>query len=402
MPTHTAVERRLDSTKITSALSSLLPAPAPASATPAAQPAGVAPSIGDMTKFLEAANLGQTPTTVEEEVRSGIVPGSAHPPSGGFTVAPELGATPTTIEEEERSGVVPPAPAPPAVAPAPVVATPPPAEPGTPAPAPVSSPISTTGMGITLEGDARKGFVDVLFASGAAEGNPSYWYTAQSDDGDLLEAAMKGLQNPDQRKAIVDYLFDAGLATGQREYWYENRGAEDKDLLATFSEGGPAGGGATGGPALSPLEQANQDRLDAALKAIGVDFDVDEAQLNAELGDLKDLFERSMARNVRDTELTIEDTGDQFIERGIFNSGFFAKGLARNLQPLADGRLDLLAALNPVAGKEGTQVRDIMSLIRQLAPAEASASANARLEAERNRLEMQQMIALFGAGLGGG
>ena len=147
------------------------------------------------------------------------------------------------------------------------------------------------------------------------------------------------------------------------------------------------------------LDALRQERLASALKAIGINFDIQETGFRNEIRDLKGLFDTSILQNQRDVTDTTQNTEDAFIERGIFRSGIHAQQLARNLQPLATERATLLGQLNPVEGDEGTQVRDLLSAIGLLAPAEASAEAAARLEAEQSRLETEQMIALITAGL---
>jgi hypothetical protein len=148
------------------------------------------------------------------------------------------------------------------------------------------------------------------------------------------------------------------------------------------------------------LDRLREERLASALKAIGLDFDAQELGFRNEIRDLKTLFDSSILQNTRGTENTTEDTEEAFLARGLFGSGIHATQLAENLEPLATERASLISTLNPVSGAEGTQVRDLLSAIGLLAPAEATAEASARLEAEQSELEMQQLIAMIVGGLG--
>lgn len=148
------------------------------------------------------------------------------------------------------------------------------------------------------------------------------------------------------------------------------------------------------------LAELRAERLRAALEAIGADFDLQEGDLNKQLAQLRLLFERSMLENTRSEGFTEESINESSVERGLFRSGIRMKSLVRGLVPFQERRADLISDLNPEEGAEGTQVRDIMSLIRLLQPQEARAKAGARLDSEKDELDLANLIALITSGLG--
>lgn len=165
--------------------------------------------------------------------------------------------------------------------------------------------------------------------------------------------------------------------------------------------GGGSGGGAGDGRGNSSNALANNrgQRLKAALEAIKADFALRRGGLGQQLEELKALFDRGLLQNQRDTRDTTENVNESAAERGLFRSGIRQKNLARQLAPLAEQRSDLIGLLNTEEGAEGTQVRELMSLIKLLIPEEARAGANAELESEREELEFNNFLATTAAGL---
>ncbi len=156
----------------------------------------------------------------------------------------------------------------------------------------------------------------------------------------------------------------------------------------------------TGAGANDRLTQLRDERLQAALEAIGANFDLQEGGLNKQLAMLKTFFDRSMRENTREEGFTREGINEGSVERGLFRSGIRMKNLLRGLIPFQEQRADLIGQLNPEKGAEGTQVRDIMSLIELLQPQEERAKAGAKLDAEKDELDLSQLIALITSGLG--
>jgi len=165
----------------------------------------------------------------------------------------------------------------------------------------------------------------------------------------------------------------------------------------------PGAGDGTGGvpDAQSELDRLRRERLAAALEAIGADFDMQEGGLQRQLEALKNLFDRSMLDTDRNEMFAREAIDDNAVERGLFRSGIRAKNIVRGLTPFQERRSDIIGQLNPVEGAEGTQVRDIMSLIKLLVPQEARAKAGAELGSESEQLDIEKLLALLNAGLGG-
>jgi len=161
------------------------------------------------------------------------------------------------------------------------------------------------------------------------------------------------------------------------------------------------GGGGSGQFDRTRLDQLRDERLAAALEAIGADFDMQEGGLNKQLAALKTLFDRSMLENTRSEGYAREAIDDDSINRGLFRSGIRAQNLVRGLTPFQEQRADLIGQLNPEEGNEGTAVRDIMSMIELLIPAEQRARAGAERDAEFEELDIEKLMALLQAGLGG-
>lgn len=167
--------------------------------------------------------------------------------------------------------------------------------------------------------------------------------------------------------------------------------------------GGGGGGGSGGGRANNndALTKNRSDRLTAALAAIKSQFGLDRGEYQSTLGDYKNIYNRGKAENKRQVTNTTIDTTESLAERGLFNSGILVTDLARNLAPLVTEREDLEADYSFEEGEEGSKVRELMSLIKLLIPAEERAGGQARLDSEREELEFQNFLSLTGAGLQG-
>jgi len=263
--------------------------------------------------------------------------------------------------------------------------------------------------------DPRKGFVDYLFDEGIAEGDASYWYQNRgAEEQNLSDAVGRGLANNDQRRGIVDYLFDQGLAQGDRNYWYEQRGAEDQDLINTYSSflgapgagggGGaapadPAGGDEPGAPFGKDLDSLRAERLAAALAAIDAQFNLQAGTLGNQRTGLEALFATESRGLERAGEQVQTNTENAAAERGIGRSGIFAQNLSQGLGQVANQRADLISRLNPTAGAEGTEIRQIMSALSLLEQQRAATKSQAELDSRGDELDMEQYLALIAAGL---
>jgi len=183
----------------------------------------------------------------------------------------------------------------------------------------------------------------------------------------------------------------------------------------------PVGGGGGVG---TELDRLRQERLEAALKAIGAQFDSEEGNLKAQILDLMNQFNVGSARNARDSRYLTEDLNNAAAERGIFHSGLHTQRLARGLSPLADQMQDLVGQLNPSVlqgmtpeelfampteeltaflqdSSLGTGMRTLLSAIIMLGQQEQSAITGAKLGAEQDELDISKLIEMINAGLTG-
>jgi len=267
-----------------------------------------------------------------------------------------------------------------------------------------TSPESDSGGGTAPGG--RQGIVDMLFGSGAATGDAGYWYQDRgSENESLYNAAVAGLAGP-QRSQILDYLFSTGLAQGDRAYWDENRGAEEGNLEAILQKAlgfKPAAAGDTGGGGEETprdLESLRAARLEAALAAIGAQFDMQGGELRGEKAALKNEFDVGMFDLKELYRSNQEQIGDAAANRGILRSGVYAEQQAEETGRFGRAEGLLEGSLGYGEGKEGTQVRSIMSALGLLGQQRAGAEAEAKMQSERDELDVGQLVAMITAGLG--
>ncbi len=192
--------------------------------------------------------------------------------------------------------------------------------------------------------------------------------------------------------------------------------------VTSTPSGSPSGG--TGGTTSTAIDRSQQDsdlerlrseRLAAAISAIGAQFASQEGQLNSQIGDIKDLFNRGIADSLRTEDTAIRNQEADAAGRGLGRSGIFAQDLARALAPIAENRADLIGktgfeeglrnfqdqlGIEDISGIEtGTAIRDIESQIGLLGQQRASAEAEAQLQAEQDQLDIAELLALITAGL---
>lgn len=210
---------------------------------------------------------------------------------------------------------------------------------------------------------------------------------------------------------VIDGI--SGPQTRAAEAKYGGSGSSNSSSSSTSgdSSSGGSGGEGTGNSSTAVDRAASQhqhdrdvdalraERLEAALAAIGTQFDFDEGQLKGQLDALKTLFKSTRKENARTGERNIEGIGDAAAERGIFRSGIAAEGLSDEFARQAEEKAQLVGALDYRKGREGTQVRDIMSAIALLGQQQASAESQAELQSEKDELDLEQLVALIGAGL---
>lgn len=261
---------------------------------------------------------------------------------------------------------------------------------------------STPQSGTMADGS---NFWDNLVSMGLIQGDPGYYSggAAMPDEyRNALQVALAGA-DPTQRRFIVDYLFDSGAAQGDRNYWYEPRGAEDTDLTLVMGGTAPgtaAGGGTTDDTTIGKsLEELRKQKLDAALALIGSNYDLQAGDLRGQQSALTEQFNQMMYQLGIQTQQGNEGIGDNAAERGLTRSGIYAGNLSEfaNQQSEQAGSIERVYSTTP--GAEGSQWRQLESALLLLDQQRAAEEAQAKLLAEQEELEMQQIEALAAAGL---
>jgi hypothetical protein len=141
------------------------------------------------------------------------------------------------------------------------------------------------------------------------------------------------------------------------------------------------------------------DRLAAALEAIGTQFASQKGQFESQLGELANVFNRTQRLNERQGETNIDAIGNAAAERGIYKSGINAKATSEEFARQAEESADLIGALNTEEGAKGTEVRKLESAIGLLGQQQAQAESMAKLDAEKDELDIAQLVAMINGGL---
>jgi hypothetical protein len=121
--------------------------------------------------------------------------------------------------------------------------------------------------------------------------------------------------------------------------------------------------------------------------------------LESQLRHLASVFDQERAGLVRQNDSQTRALQNQAAERGLGHSGIYARDAANQNAFFAEAEANLLGRLNPEAGNEGTEIRDILSAISLLAQQQEAAKAAATVESEQGALDIEQLLALFNAGL---
>jgi hypothetical protein len=264
---------------------------------------------------------------------------------------------------------------------------------GVAAPTPQSGAMATGGN-----------FWNEMVAQGLIGGDPNYYASGQAQPGEYQNALQVALAaaNPDQRRMIVDYLFDSGAAAGDRTYWYEPRGAEDMNLATTLGAA-PAtaapGGSATETTVGRGLADLRRQRLEGALELIGTNYDLQAGEVRGQQAALGEQFRQMMYQLGIQGEAGRENIGENAAERGILRSGIYAGNLSEFAGQQAEQEASVERVYGTEAGREGTEWRQLQSALQLLDQQRAQEEAQARLEAEQQELEIQQLEALAAAGL---
>lgn len=172
---------------------------------------------------------------------------------------------------------------------------------------------------------------------------------------------------------------------------------------------GSSGGGGTGttdtgtdAELVDPtadLETKRQAALQAALDAIGADFNLQGLQLDAENQRFKNQFQQGMVGSRYNQRLAEEDVQNQMLERGILRSGMTLTNTARAAQPFVSERADLIGRFNDEQGRFGTEIVANMNKRNLLGDARTAAEAQATVASEREKLDLELMRKLAAAGL---
>lgn len=239
-----------------------------------------------------------------------------------------------------------------------------------------------------------------IFKSGAAQGDWTYFSEGRAKPQEWQNLLSKTL-NSTKRKDVVDYLFNTGAAKGVRDYWYTNRGDEDMDLALSLGGERPAAKSSTPSAPQSRLEVLRQERLDSALRAIRAESAYAEGDYRSQMEALANLYKTGTKEVERNTRLGSRDVTNSYADRGLGTSGLRAQGMAEFLARMAEQQADLDARLSPEDSAQGpgTEVRDLLSALKLLGQQTAGREAEAKLQAEIDELELEQLRALTEAGL---
>ena len=174
------------------------------------------------------------------------------------------------------------------------------------------------------------------------------------------------------------------------------------------STGGTGGTGSGGTTTTTPpvdtidddLETKRKAALQAALDAIGADFNLQGAELDSQRAGMGNDFMMGMAAARQGQRRAGEDVNNNMLERGILRSGMTISNQARAQEPFISQKADLRRRLNPEQGRLGSEQLAVENKRNLLTDARTAAEAQATIGSEREKLDLELMRKLAAAGLG--
>jgi len=142
-----------------------------------------------------------------------------------------------------------------------------------------------------------------------------------------------------------------------------------------------------------------QQALQAALAAIGADFDLQRGEYGAEQDQFANLYGQQKAEIAQGRQLASEANYDLAADRGILRSGVLKRNLARADQGYADASARNTAMYNPDQGNLGSEYRRIESAMKLLGQQEDAQKKEATIDSERQKLEEEKTAASLKAGV---
>lgn len=193
-----------------------------------------------------------------------------------------------------------------------------------------------------------------------------------------------------------------------------NTGFDIEAWLNSFGGGGYGGyGGGTGtdsGGGLGDFDpdeyrgksdELREKTLAAALESIGAEFDLKTGQLGAERDTFRNMFSSEKTAISQGRDLAQDAVYDDAVNRGMLRSGVTKKNLVRADQPFAARQASNIGKYNPQQGQMGSEFRRIDSAVKLMGQQEDAQMKEARIQSEREQLEMDKQLALLIAGMGG-
>lgn len=149
------------------------------------------------------------------------------------------------------------------------------------------------------------------------------------------------------------------------------------------------------------LEEQRKAALRAGIDAIGADFNLQGAELDAQKRSLENEFNMGMKASRVGQREAVQGVQTDMVNRGLMRSGITLTETAKAVQPYATQRADLISRINPVEGALGSEQVAIQNKRNLLVDAQTAAEAQMRIGSEREKLDLELMRQLAAVGLGG-